>query len=64
MPFAVKSGPSGRLRSLHLLLRSYPNCERAYVFSSAPYAELPEQKLTFLTLYYAFQATSELGMVG
>jgi hypothetical protein len=26
-------------------------------FSSAPYAELPEQKLTFLPLYYAYAAT-------
>lgn len=58
VPVEVKSGPSGRLRSLHLLLDSYANCERAFVFSSAPYAELPEQKLTFLPLYYAFQATS------
>jgi predicted AAA+ superfamily ATPase len=59
VPVEVKSGPSGRLRSLHLLLDSYPNCERAYVFSTAPYAELPEQRLTFLPLYYALRATSE-----
>ncbi|KPJ91437.1 MAG: nuclease [Gemmatimonas sp. SG8_17] len=59
VPIEVKSGPSGRLRSLHLLLKSYPNCERAYVFSSAPYAELPEQKLIFLPLYYAYRATLE-----
>lgn len=57
VPVEVKSGPSGRLRSLHLLLDSYPNCDRAYVFSSAQFAELPDQKLTFLPLYYAFGAT-------
>lgn len=33
-PVEVKSGPSGRLRSLHLLLETYPNCDRASVFSS------------------------------
>ena len=60
VPVEVKSGPSGRLRSLHLLLESIPDCERAYVFSSGPYAELPEQKLTFLPLYYAFGATRVL----
>jgi len=52
-PVEVKSGASGRLRSLHMLLESYPNCPRGYVLSSAPYSELPEQKLTFLPLYYA-----------
>jgi predicted AAA+ superfamily ATPase len=54
-PLEVKSGVSGKLKSLHLLLQEYPNCPAGYVFSSAPYAELPEQKLFFLPLYYAFQ---------
>lgn len=58
VPLEVKSGPSGRLRSLHLLLETYPNCDRAFVFSSGPFAELPEHKLTFLPLYYANRATS------
>lgn len=53
----VKSGPAGRLRSLHVLLKSYPNCAGGLVFSSAPYAELPDQKLTFLPLYFAYSAT-------
>jgi len=54
-PIEVKSGASGKLKSLHLLLQEYPNCPAGYVFSSAHYAELPEQKLFFLPLYYAFQ---------
>lgn len=54
-PIEVKSGASGRLKSLHLLLQNYPNCPSGKVFSSAHYAELPEQKLVFLPLYYAFQ---------
>ncbi|OPX24426.1 MAG: hypothetical protein B1H02_03510 [Candidatus Latescibacteria bacterium 4484_107] len=54
----VKSGASGRLRSLHLLLQTYPNCGPGYVFSCAPYSELPEQKLVFLPLYYVYGAAS------
>lgn len=57
VPVEVKSGPSGRLRSMHLLLDTYPNCNKGYVFSTAPFAELPDQKLTFLPLYHAFRGT-------
>jgi hypothetical protein len=53
----VKSGAAGKLRSLHLLLQSYPNVQGGLVFSSGPYAELPEQSLTFLPLYWASSAT-------
>lgn len=53
----VKSGPAGRLRSLHVLLNSYSNCAGGRVFSSAPYTELPEQKLIFAPLYFAYAAT-------
>lgn len=52
-PVEVKSGPSGRLRSIHILLKTYPNCPLAYVLSGANFAQLPEQKLIFLPLYYA-----------
>ena len=57
VPVEVKSGPAGRLRSLHRLLDTYPNCEKGYVFSTAPFVELTDQKLTFIPLYHAFQAT-------
>jgi len=52
-PAEVKSGPSGRLKSLHLFLREYPAASPGYVLSTAPYAELPDQKLVFVPLYYA-----------
>ena len=52
-PVEVKSGPAGRLRSLRLLMDTYPNCRTGYVLSCAPYAESPEQQLVFLPLYYA-----------
>lgn len=55
-PIEVKSGAAGRLRSLHMLLQDYPDCGPGYVFSSAPYSELPDQRLVFLPLYYAYSA--------
>jgi predicted AAA+ superfamily ATPase len=51
-PVEVKSGAAGRLKSLHLLLETYPNCPQGFVFSGANFSRLPEQKLTFLPLYY------------
>jgi len=53
VPIEVKSGPAGKLRSLHLLLREYPHCAPGLVLSEAPYAELPDQGLVFVPLYYA-----------
>ena len=49
----VKSGKGGSLRSLHLLLDNYPNCSEGLVLYSGAWAELPEQKLRFIPLYYA-----------
>ena len=57
VPVEVKSGAAGRLRSLHLLIESFPNVPRGVVFSSRPYEELPDQKLVFTPIYYAFSAT-------
>ena len=56
-PIEVKSGPSGKLKSLHMMLKTYPNCEQGWVLHSGPYKELPEQKLVFWPLY----ATPQLG---
>jgi uncharacterized protein len=53
VPIEVKSGPSGRLRSLHLLLAEYPQSAPGLVLSEAPYAELPDHGLVFVPLYYA-----------
>ena len=52
-PIEVKSGASGSLKSLHLLLKTYPNCATAYVLSDRPYGEIASQGLIFLPLYYA-----------
>ena len=50
-PIEVKSGPAGKLKSLHLLLKTYTNIPYGYVFSSAPFGDLPEQRLKFIPLY-------------
>ena len=53
-PVEVKSGAAGRLKSLHAYLGAHPNCPNGWVLSCAPYSELPEQRLKFLPLYYAY----------
>ena len=53
IPVEIKSGSAGSLKSLHILLNSYPNIQKAFVFSDAQLGELPEQKLTFMPLYFA-----------
>ncbi len=52
-PVEVKSGASGSLKSLHLMLAKYANCPKGIVLYSGTYKELPKQKLTFMPLYCA-----------
>ncbi|HZL64856.1 MAG TPA: AAA family ATPase [Thermoleophilia bacterium] len=52
-PVEVKSGAAGRLRSMHQLLLEHPECAPGIVLSTRPYAQLPEQCLEFVPLYYA-----------
>jgi hypothetical protein len=59
-PIEVKSGPSGRLKSLHIFLKTYQNCPKGIVFSTGPYGELAEERISFVPLYYAFSATGGL----
>lgn len=61
-PVEVKSGAGGRLKSLHLLLQSYPNCPKGLVLYSGFRSELPGQKLLFLPLYCAATLGSGLPM--
>jgi len=55
LPIEVKSGVSGKLRSMHLLLKTFPNISAGYVFSARPYSEIPKQKLFFYPIYKARQ---------
>jgi hypothetical protein len=59
-PIEVKSGSSGSLKSMHILLQTYPNCPKGYVLSDRPYGQIPEQGLIFLPLYYAGSFSSNL----
>jgi len=52
-PVEVKSGASGSLKSLHMMLEKYQNCPEGLVLYSDTYKELPEQKITFMPLYCA-----------
>ena len=52
-PVEVKSGVAGTLRSLHLMLDTYPNCPDGIVLSTRPFHLLPGQKLSFIPLYHA-----------
>jgi predicted AAA+ superfamily ATPase len=51
IPIEVKSGKSGRLTSLHLLMESFPNIKTAFVFTEDKYGELPEKGIKFLPLF-------------
>jgi predicted AAA+ superfamily ATPase len=60
-PVEIKGGAAGKLRSLHLLLREFPNVDQGYVLSTAPFGVMPSQKIVFLPLYYAFGLASQIG---
>jgi predicted AAA+ superfamily ATPase len=53
IPIEVKSGKSGKLKSLHLLLSSFPNIKTAVVLTENKFGEIPEQRLRFLPLFFA-----------
>ncbi len=58
IPVEVKSGVSGRLRSLHLFLEQYPHTPEAYIFLDTAYQEPKDDKLVFMPLYYIYAALS------
>jgi predicted AAA+ superfamily ATPase len=58
IPIEVKSGKSGSLKSLHLLLDTFNNVEQSFVFSDARFGEIADKKISFLPLYFAASAVS------
>ncbi len=54
IPVEVKSGPSGRLKSLHLFLKLNEKIKTGYVLQQNKYSEIPEQRIKFLPLYSAY----------
>jgi uncharacterized protein len=61
-PVEVKSGSGGSLRSLHLMLKKYPNCPQGLVLYCGTSNKLSGQKLQFLPLYCVSAMMGE-GMV-
>ena len=51
VPIEVKSGKSGSLKSLHLLLKTYPKIKQAWVFTENKYGEIEDEKLKFFPLF-------------
>jgi uncharacterized protein len=51
VPVEVKSGSSGRMKSLHIMLSEYPNIERAVALTTGQSGDIESQKLTFLPIF-------------
>jgi hypothetical protein len=51
IPVEVKSGPAGKLRSLHLFLEEHPNSPLGIVFNTGNVQWLEEKRLHFLPIY-------------
>jgi len=64
VPVEIKNAPSGRLKSLHLLLERFPNINKAYVLSQAEYGRSKGEKIEFVPLYYAGQISSRRDNAG
>ncbi len=58
-PIEVKSGAGGSLKSLHLMLKTYPNCPYGLVLYDGTYRKQPEQKLMFMPLYSVYTVANK-----
>ena len=56
-PIEVKSGSAGKLKSLHLLLDSYPTCGRAIVLNDGKFGFDAEYKIDYIPLYFTASST-------
>jgi uncharacterized protein len=54
-PIEVKSGPAGRLRSLHLFMEEHPRVDKGFVMSSAGHEYQKVKKIIFLPVYARFE---------
>lgn len=57
VPVEVKSGATGRLRSLKLLMEAYPGCTRALVFSADSTITTDPGGICRMPIYFAYCAT-------
>ena len=51
VPVEVKSGPAGRLRSMHFFLKEHSDSPYGLILNSSVISELADQKLKFMPLY-------------
>lgn len=51
IPIEVKSGKSGSLKSLHLLLDSFPGINSSFVFTEDKIGDIKNQRIKFLPLF-------------
>ena len=58
IPVEVKSGSSGRLRSLHMFLQQYPDSPYGLIFLDAAFREPSDPKMIFMPLYFVSAAFS------
>ncbi len=54
-PVEVKSGPAGKLKSLHIFLQEHPNIKKGYVMSSALFEKQTAKNLVFMPMYTRFK---------
>jgi len=53
-PIEVKSGPAGKLKSLHLFIKEHPNVEKGYVMSPVVFERQDVDKFMFIPVYTRF----------
>ncbi len=53
-PIEVKSGPAGKLKSLHLFIKEHPNVEKGYVMSPVVFERHDVDKFMFIPVYTRF----------
>jgi len=54
LPVEVKSGPAGKLKSLHIFLNERPHVDRGFVMSPALFEKKCVDKLLFIPIYTRF----------
>jgi len=53
-PLEVKSGPAGKLKSMHIFLKEHPGVEKGYVMSSGLFEQQKAENLLFMPVYTRF----------
>lgn len=54
-PIEVKSGPRGKLKSLHLFMQEHPDIKTGYVMSPSVYKKQRVENMTFIPVYTRFE---------